>query len=50
MIRFGFLLIFVGLTVTFSMIMDRYEFSTEEIKGKCFPFIKEVLFDNILDV
>jgi len=32
------------------MIMDRYEFSTEEIKGKHFPFIKEVPFDNIPDV
>ena len=50
MIRFGFFLIFVGLMVMFIMIMDRYEFSTEKIKGKCFFFIKEVLFDNIPDV
>ena len=32
------------------MIINRYEFSTEEIKGKHFLFIKEVSFNNIPDI
>jgi len=30
--------------------MNRYEFSTEKIKDKHFSFIKEILFNNILDI
>jgi len=36
--------------ITFGMIINRYEFSTKEIKDKYFLFIKKVFFDNILDI
>ena len=36
--------------IMFRVVMDRYEFCSEDIQSEAFSLIKQISFDNVLDI
>ena len=50
MVRFGFFILFISKTIMFRVVIDRYEFCSEDIQSEAFSLIKQISFDNVLDI
>ena len=50
MVRFSFFVLFISKTIMFRVVIDRYEFRSEDIQGEAFSLIKQILFDNVPDI
>ena len=50
MVRFSFFILFISKTIMFRVVVDRYEFHSEDIQSEAFSLVKQISFDNVPDI
>ena len=50
LVRFSFFVLFISKTIMFRVVVDRYEFHSEDIQSEAFSLVKQISFDNVPDI